>query len=529
MKRFLMLIMLLGAYAAQAQKIQFKITDQPDTTVYLVKYFGKNLFYADTAEMKNGSVTFNGSRQDPGVLALYIPGKNILEFLYNNEKDIFIEAHGPNFMGNAVAKKSEENKIFLKYVQYIADQKVASGQLDDKRKGHKEDSDEYKKLTEQMDQITKDVEDYQKKLVAEHSDMLVGKVVKMSMDVEIPEAPKDEKGNLIDSNFRFNYFKAHFWDNIDLNDDRLVRTIVFHNKLEHYFGKKMLLQHWDTMIVYAYDLLDRMDPSSDMFQYVVSTLTSKFEKSKIMGMNKAFVYMGLRYYCPDGLDIHVAGRTYHPVVTADGGVPAHWMPDDKLTTLCEKVNTHVNLVMGAVPPNIRLKDTTDVTWHDFMSLDKEYTILYFWDPDCGHCKKITPKLQTLYSQKWKDRDIEIFAVGKAAGEDFEKWKKFIKKNNLEFINVGVTKTMYEDATNQDNNQEALKKLLRETTLESLNYQQQYDIFATPKVWVLNKDKEIIAYSLTVSQLEDMLDRLQNKEDSPKIFPPEKDVDDEQMH
>ena len=68
-----------------------------------------------------------------------------------------------------------------------------------------------------------------------------------------------------------------------------------------------------------------------------------------------------------------------------------------------------------------------------------------------------------------------------------------------------------------------------TTLESLNYQQTYDIFATPKVWVLDKDKRIVAKSLTVSQLEDFLDRLQNVKDVEKLFPPEEDKEEEQMH
>lgn len=514
MKNLLVLLILLGSYSVNAQKIKFKIADQPDTTVYLVKYFGKNLFYADTAEIKNGIVNFDGTGQDAGIMALYIPNQSLLEFVYNNEKEIYIEAKGPNYMSNAVAKKSEENKIFLEYVQFIASQKSKSGVIDDKRKDLDKDSDEYKKLTAEYQALSDGVENRQKEIAENHSDMLVGKIIRMSMEVDIPEPPVDESGRVIDSNFRFNYFRDHYWDNIDLNDDRLVRTPVFDNKLSHYFSNKMMVQHWDTIIKYAFNFIDRLDPESDMFQYVVSNLTSKYEKSKIMGMNKVFVHLGKKYYCTPG---------------PDGKPLADWMTKDKRDKLCEKVNTHMNLVMGEVPPFIRLRDTTDVKWHDFMSLKSEYTILYFWDPDCGHCKKITPKLETLYSKKWKDRDIEIFAVGKATGDDFEKWKAFIKKHNLSFINVAVTKSMYEDATDQTNNQEKLRKLLQETTIESLNYQQHYDIFATPKVWVLDKDKKIIAYSLTVSQLEDMLDKLQKQEDSEKLFPPEDDVEDEQMH
>lgn len=527
---FLILLLLAGTFNVQAQKIRFKIENQPDTTVHLVKYFGKNLFYADTAEMKNGLVSFDGSKQQTGVLALYIPNQPLLEFLYNDEKEVYIEASGPNYMANAVAKKSEENKVFLEYVQLIGEKKGESKEIQDKLDKLDKDTDEYKKLKEQQDDIPKAIEARQKEIVANYSHMFVGKLINMSVDIDIPEAPVDAEGNIIDSNFRFNYFRKHYWDNIDLNDDRLVRNQVFDNKLTYYFGKNMQIQHWDSIIYYAFDFIDRLDPKSHMFQYCLSRLTSMFEKNKIMGMNKVFVYLGNRYYCNDGQTYTINGRDFPPVFPPEGeSTLAHWMSDDKLETFCDKVTTHKNLVMGAIPPNIKLKDTTDLNWHDFMSLDNEYTILYFWDPDCGHCKKITPKLQTLYEKKWKDRDIEIFAIGKATGDDFEKWKAFIKKHGLEFINVAVTKSMYEAATDKTNNQIRLQMLLQETTLESLNYQQHYDIYATPKVWVLNEDKEIIAYSLTVSQLEDMLDNLQGKQDSEKIFPPEEDVENEQMH
>ena len=91
--------------------------------------------------------------------------------------------------------------------------------------------------------------------------------------------------------------------------------------------------------------------------------------------------------------------------------------------------------MGIKPPNLILRDTTDLIWKDFYSLKSEYTILYFWDPVCGHCKKTTPKMQTLYEKKFNDRNIEIFAIGKATGEDFKAWKKFINDDNLTFKNL----------------------------------------------------------------------------------------------
>lgn len=508
MKTIILSLFLFGSIAVFGQTLKFKVTGQPDTTVNLVKYFGKGLYYADTAEMKNGVVEFDGSKQDAGILALFLPGQNILEFIYN-EEDVLIEASLPDMMGTAKVKKSEENKVFYPYIKLINSKRKQAAAWSKEREGHEEGSAMYKSLSERISSTTKEVEDYQANIVKTNAGMLVAGVVKMSMDVKIPDAPIDEAGNIIDSNFRFLYYREHYFDNIDLKDDRLVRTPVFHNKLENYFSNKMMVQHWDTVLYYAFDFCDRLDQKSDMFQYCVSWLTSTYEKSKIMGMDKVFVMMGDRYYC---------------TMNEEGKSPAHWMTDEKLESLCEKVTTQKNLVMGAKPPNISLRDTTDVKWRDFYSLDSEYTVLYFWDPECGHCKKITPKLQTLYEKKWRERNVEIFAVGKAVGEDFDKWKKFIRENNMEFINVAVTDKLYTAAQ-----EDARQFVPRYTTLESLNYQQTYDIFATPKVFVLDKDKKIIAKSLTISQLEDLIDRVQGHSGLEKLFPPEEVKEDEQMH
>ena len=508
MKALIAFAILFTTSIAYGQTLSFKVEGQKDTTVNLVRYYGKRLYYADTAEMKNGTVKFDGSKQKPGILALFLPGQKTLEFIYNNE-EVSIETSLPDLMGNVRVKKSEENKVFSTYVKYINDQRKEANYFIEQRKLVTPDSPEYKVLTEKIDGKTANVVNYQNDIVSNHWDKLVSRIVKMSMDVVIPEAPVDEAGNQIDSNFRFLYYRQHYFDNIDLQDERLVRTPIYHNKLENYFSKNMMIQHWDTVLHYAFNLCDQLNPKNEMFQYTVSWITSTYEQSSIMGMDKVFVMMGDRYYCPRD---------------AEGNSLAHWMTEEKLKTLCEKVETQKNLVMGATAPNISLRDTSDVQWRDFYSLDSEYKILYFWDPNCGHCKKITPKLQVLYERKFRDRNIEIFAVGKAVGDEFDKWKTYVKKNNLEFINVAVTDKLFKAAT-----EDARQFVPRYTTLEALNYQQTYDIYATPKVFVLDKDNKIIAKSLSVSQLEDLMDRLQKKTDVEKIYPPEEVLEDEQMH
>ena len=130
-KLFFALLIFIG-FNVSAQKIRIKVIGQKDTTVNLIKYYGSKLYYADTAEMKNGEVVFDGKKQKPGIVGLLLPGQKYFEFIYNNE-DIQLETSAPDFMINMKVKKSEENKVFIPYVNFISNRKSEANKLGEQR------------------------------------------------------------------------------------------------------------------------------------------------------------------------------------------------------------------------------------------------------------------------------------------------------------------------------------------------------------------------------------------------------------
>ena len=50
-------------------------------------------------------------------------------------------------------------------------------------------------------------------------------------------------------------------------------------------------------------------------------------------------------------------------------------------------------------------------------------------------------------------------------------------------------------------------------MSGLNFHQYWDVNSTPKVYLMDKDKKIIAKSLGAEQLEDLLNRLENGSDT----------------
>jgi len=498
MKNILLLLILCITSSGFSQKIKLKVVGQKDTTVFLTRYYGAKLFYADTAEMKDGVVEFNPTNLKPGMFALFMPNQKYFEFIVNKE-EIQLETTLADLIGTMKVKKSEENKVFITYVQFLQKQRVKANVIKTELDALKKEDPKHELLTKQLDSISKSVSTYQDELIKTHENKLVSKIIKMSIDIVIPPAPKDSNGVVIDNMYQLNYYRKHFWDNIDLKDDRLVNTPVFSQKVELFFGKTLIVPHPDSILAVAFPFIDGLPKGSEVFKFNVDYLTNWAAKSNQMGIDKVYLSMVKRYYCARD---------------ANGKSPAFWMSEEKLKSACEDIDVKLKLVQGVVPPNVILPDSNDV-WRNFYSLKSDYTILYFWDPDCGHCKKTTPKLQKLYAEKLKARNVEVFAVGKATGDDYEKWLKFIKDNGLSFINVALTQKLYEAAIS-----DAGQFVPRYTTLESLNYSTTYDLYATPRIFVLDKDKKIIGKQLTISQLEDMLDRLQEVKDPVKLFPPD---------
>jgi peroxiredoxin len=245
-------------------------------------------------------------------------------------------------------------------------------------------------------------------------------------------------------------------------------------------------------------LIAQLEPGSEVFKYVVHYATYSFETSKIMGMDKAFVHMVDNYYKPD---------------------LAFWMDEEKLETIKEKANQKRNTLIGDVIPELVLMDTAGNWISTHKDLKQKYVLLYFYDPDCGHCKKETPKLAEFY----KDFDQSLLGVYAVSSETGKKWTDFIKKNEMNFYNVAIPRKAYEDA-------EYATSLItsRKTNYTSLKYQETYDVYSTPKILLVDENRVIRAKDIGVDQVGNFINRLEGieTEDSSEESESESEVESE---
>lgn len=435
-------------------EISIEVDKIDQSEAYLGYYYGDKRYVTDTTQITNQKAVFKDDEALPGGIYFFYTPSDYFEIIIDDDQHFSIETDTVDYVKNMKVEGSQENQLFRDLRVYVNQRQMKAAEIGNQLKVQK-DPQTQADLRKQLAEIENEVVSYQKNVIEENPDLFLADVLRATNRIEVPEPPKDANGNIVDPNFQFNYYKSHFFDNIDLTDDRYLRTNFFHNKLTEYL-EKLTHPHPDSVIKSASYLIEKAKSNPDMYRYLVVTLTSKYETSEIMGMDAVFVNLAEKYY--------LSGE-------------ADWADEDVIEKIRTKVEeTKPNLIGKPAPEMVIYeKDTTPVNLYDLQS---KYLVLFFFDPDCSHCKKVAPKLHDIYAAI-KIRGGEVIPVStQPAVEpviDFNKELKLDWKPYIDF-----------------------------------QYQRKnYNIFSTPVIYILDKNKKIIAKRLDVDQILDFLDN-QNK-------------------
>ena len=322
-------------------------------------------------------------------------------------------------------------------------------------------------------EIDEKVKAYRTNFLSKNADKFFSKIIIATTEVEIPEAPLDSIGNP-DKNFSYLFYKKHFWDNIDFSDERMLRTPIFFSKMDQYL-EKLTAKHPDSINISADILVKNARANEVVFQYVVSYITSTYERSKIMGMDAVFVHMVEKYYITN---------------------QCNWVDSTELVKIADRAQKIAPNLIGRKAAEFYdfygrpfMQDTLGIV-HTLNEINADYTVLVFFGPTCGHCKKEMPKIKhDVDSLIAAGYDIKTFAV--ATEFDKKEWKKFINDQKIgDWINVA------------DINHDA-----EGNPVASSDWRDKYDIYSTPVIYLLDKEKKIIAKRISHTQIVEILSRL----------------------
>ncbi|MEL6124297.1 MAG: redoxin domain-containing protein [Bacteroidota bacterium] len=301
---------------------------------------------------------------------------------------------------------SEENEVFLDYLNYVSEQRQLVQQLDQALATT--DSTQLSirdQLLKDKAAINTNVALRQKQIIEEYPDAIVSILMKANLPFEFPEfsgTPEEIQ------NQKYRYYKEHYFDDIDLNHRGIFRTPIIHQRI-NYYEESLTPKIADSIIQSVDYLLGLMDDDSEQFQYYLSYFLGKYGESKYIGMDAVYVHLALEYY-------------------AKGKAP--WVEEDNLVEIVNNARRLKPVLIGKPAPAFRLMQQ-DSSYVSLSDLDNNYTILVFWKPGCGHCTKAMPHIIE-FQEKYRDQGVEVVTMCTEGAKNPEEcWKSIEEKNMLD--------------------------------------------------------------------------------------------------
>lgn len=491
-------VLFFGLITVQAQtghEIKINLKNCNDTVAYLAFYQFDKLYVSDTCKkVVNGNIVFKGKKNlDKGVYFLLSQAKgSYFDFIIDEQSQKQqINSDKTNLLENLKAVNSKQNENFFNYIRFIT---AKNKEFEGFKKSIKEQkkSDSTVLLTKEYKVLNDAILENDVNYITQNKGTYLSEIINLKTEKSAKDIPKASNGRP-DSIFVYNYYKKHFWDDVNFQDDAMLRNPFFANKIKQYFNT-VVVQHPDSVCVEIDRMMLKTKQGTKMNMLLLAYFTQTYEIPKIMGMDKVFVYMVDNYfktgkakgvYDDSVIDIIVnRGNTLAPLQLGKMApellmidIPGHdiiaKMGFDTAKTSEEVTKIYYNN-----------KAEIEKTYVPLSSIKADYLILLFWDVDCGHCQKEVPKILEIYHDLLKQKkDVKVFGV--YTQNEFDKYKKYIIDNKIDWINV------YDGIHVND-----LKG--------------KYDVVTTPVMYILDKNKVIKAKGIGSEAIKSIITQMEKE-------------------
>ncbi len=452
----------LSAYAGNdSLHIEISAPQLKGQQITLCSYFDRQVYKQDSLLLSSqGEGFFHKKEKIPeGLYMIYIDSMRRFDLLLGDDQDFRIAIDTTDLTGKNQVSGSGQTEAFFSYIRYLTNKQAERKKITDQMRLHPEGSKENQLLKTKLSDLNKEVARFQQTFISQHEQEWVGLFFRGLEPVKTGPypAPKNEEEGLQE----FYYLKDHYFDNINLKDGRFWRTNYFPAKVLSYM-QYQVEQDPDSLANVASRLVSQtLKGDSICFPMMLGTLFNYAISSTVMGMENTWARLAEDYYFQE--------RSY-------------W--DD--STFLKNLKTEYQKIkynrIGMKAYDMNLKDSIGNPVRLY-GVGNQYTLLYLYEPACGHCKTETPKLYEQIYKKYAGKGVDIACV--YIMTDKKEWMDFVQANHLEGEH-------WHNLWDPD---------------RKSYYWQFYDTNTTPSIYVLDKDKKIIAKKVSVESLDKLFDYL----------------------
>jgi len=460
---FLFLTLITVQTFGQGYKIDLQLTMASNQKAQLAYHYLDKIYIKDTCllDTSGKGILEGDTLLAQGLYKIYIDKDKHFDFLIGADQEFSLS--NQSFVGTDMKiRGAAETEEFSAYLIFLEGLKKRGADLNKQLKASNNETEKAEtknklnQLNEEMHAYWKGVGDRLPESFI-HKFLIANYVPALDISTLSQEIQNNDSLLLI---ARFKYQHKHFWDNFDYTDERFLYTPFYKQKLTTWFNK-VLYPAYDSVKPYVYEFLEDVKPNKRIFQFATSFFLNSSINSKIMGMDALFIDLANDYY-----------------FSGD----AFWANDESMEKIRENVMFMKDNLIGKTAPDLTL-ESFDGEFYQLHQIESELTILLIYEPSCSHCKVFVPELYKDVYLPNKEKGLKVFAI--YSMDNKEEWEKFLTKHNMfDWLNVW------------DEHHTSRFKIL-------------YDARKTPGVYVLDRDKNIIAKKVDIKGVQSIIDRTLN--------------------
>ena len=486
MKNFFLTLSILFLCAvtgrSQGYRISVQYTASPNTYLYLGYYFGDKKFLQDSALIQaDGSVVFSGPEMLTGGLYIIVdPAKKRFFDLLIDKEQSFSITIDTAFVLTSVTGSAENNhleeykkatgRFFRNYQQWQSQLAAAKTRTDSTA------------IQNKVNVAAQEAQQWRDSFSLAHPESYLSLLFHLMKE---PTYRIEGSRTRQDTLTAYYDYKKRYWENISFGDDRLLRTPMFEQRLTKYMDQ-VVYRHPDSLKAEIDKFILYSRNSKTMFRYYINRFTNEYMNPKYMGLDVIFLHLFEKYYLTNQVD---------------------WLEPKDKELVYNRAYSIMGNIVGEPATDLVMLDTADRKTNLY-SLQAPYTMVVFWDPDCGHCREQVPVIDSLYHKEWKRLGMKLVGVlVDSIRTDKSKWPA-VKANWTRYIREHQLSNWTHLYQSFDMRQEELKKNLP-------GFRQTYDVYQTPTIYLLDKNKRIVAKKISPEQVHDFL-KYQQSNSQPNV-------------
>ncbi|MBL7111130.1 MAG: redoxin domain-containing protein [Bacteroidales bacterium] len=437
---------------SQSYKVTIEISNFPNEKIILTRIHGDKVLTVDSIRSPGEKFGFILPENTPVGMYRLILGKTkraefqggppqSLDILFNKENiSISTDFYYP--VDSIKVYESEENKLYYQFLTSFNDLEDRKHMVYPLLTTYPRNTDFYDQLLDEFHNLQHDQLQLIEDLSGKNPESFASGVIKMHWSPFL-DGTKTEMERVV-------YIREHYFDELDFSDPSLLNSNMYADKIIRYLSlyrnPRLTQTEQEDLFIEAVDqIFPNIVPHPDVQAFVLEYLVKGFEQFKF---EKVLNHISENYL--------------------DESCEA-----ENKDMLKKRLAAYKKMALGNIAPDIIIEnDGGEIIV--LSEINHQYVLVMFWATTCPHCNYMIPRLKKWYEEN-RDVDMEVLAI--SIDTSTSEWRNKLAEYELPWINCN------------ENGGWSGKVAI------------DYNLYATPTMFILDRNLKILAKPVTLYEFQ----------------------------